>query len=238
MDPLILERALRLIKEIGVGVGIHGPWRDIALASPRESIRRAGLKIFRKCIEFARKLEADYFNFHICTREAVEYDEVYRDVMQAAMISLKEICRMCREAGVTPSLENNPTDFLSSLAEIRDLVLETEQLTICLDVGHLGIAKLESRRKRRNPGELEEWIRELGSKILVVHLHDYKLEGGRGYDHLLIGKGELDLNKLAELLKRTQTRYVLLEIFWSERGKRISMKELRNLLNSLRSILG
>ena len=126
IDEFEMEELVKSIRGYGIEVGIHGPWRDISLGSPRDVIRRAALKVYRRCVKFASRLESHYFNFHVFTKEATEYEEVYKAAYAATRRSVKEICRMCKEANIIPTLENNPTDFLGSVDEIWGLLKENE----------------------------------------------------------------------------------------------------------------
>jgi len=70
--------------------------------------------------------------------------------------------------------------------KIRNLI--GEKVLFVLDVGHLGLY-----------GEnLEEMIKTVGKNLLGIHIHDFDLEGR---DHLPLGTGKLQMDKLFSLTK-------------------------------------
>ncbi|MCD6509977.1 MAG: sugar phosphate isomerase/epimerase [Thermoprotei archaeon] len=234
IDEFEMEELVKSIRGYGIEVGIHGPWRDISLGSPRDVIRRAALKVYRRCVEFASRLESHYFNFHVFTKEATEYEEVYKAAYAATRRSVKEICRMCKEANIIPTLENNPTDFLGSVDEIWGLLKENEGLRACLDVGHVKGANM---KKKGGGDELSEWFKRLRGRIEVIHLHDYKVEGDRVLDHLVLGKGELNIAYVIDEVRKSGAKFLLLEMFLRHKNKRASIEDLGNILISLREKL-
>ncbi len=234
IDEIVFNRVKKLIKEYDFKVGIHAPWRDISLASPRENLRVASLKVYKKCISFAEKLESEYFNFHIFTKEATEYEEVYKAVYQATKRSIKEIVRLCNEAGVKPTLENNPTEFLGKIEEINTILHEIGNLYMCLDIGHMIVANTK-KEELKETSELEKWFRTLGDKVKVIHIHDYRVEGEKVRDHFLLGKGDIDIDNMVNLINNSKAHFILLEMFWLSRNKRVSIDDLRSILIFLRS---
>jgi sugar phosphate isomerase/epimerase len=73
---------------------------------------------------------------------------------------------------------------------------------------------------------IKRWIEKCGAKILAVHLHDCNLTAKQ--DHLSIGRGELDFDRVFELLNRTNCKYVLIETFWRNKDKaEMNYEEMR-----------
>jgi len=113
-------------------------------------------------------------------------------------------------------------------------------LKFTLDVGHAVVAKHEIRRKK-NPFKkeklsLEYWFSKFKDKILVVHLSDVFIEDKKVKDHFPIGSGNLNLKRIAKLIKRTKCEYIVLEIFRKEKGK-VTQKDLKNSLGKVKRLV-
>jgi len=243
VEEHILRRILSLKEEYHLEIGIHAPWRDLALASPCDEVRLASLKIIRKCIPLAKKLGARYFNFHIFTKELIEYPEVYENAITAARKSLKAIERLCLEAEIEPIIENNPTVFLGSIDQFKELLEDDEVVQVCLDVGHVLVAgHALSKRKYKHLGNsstLNDWIDEFKDRIAVWHLHDCVKIHGRLEDHYIFGKGLLNIDNLIERIKKTRAKYILLEIFKSlDVSRKVLIEDMIKIATRITNALG
>ena len=236
LDDYMMKRIRELAQSLAMEIGIHGPWRDICLASPRDVLREASLKIVKTCIEFAYRIEARYFNFHILSAEAIGFDEIRREVMKAAKHSLHCIAQWCMDRGIVPVLENNPTKLLGGVRQIRELIEDLEDIMLCLDVGHAAIAHNMYSRSRqfRDEAALNKWS-DFKGRVYVVHLHDYKRKDDNVRDHLLLGVGELDIDECLMLIQDLSPKYLLLEIFWRDEETEASISDLKEVLEVLKA---
>jgi sugar phosphate isomerase/epimerase len=148
-----------------------------------------------------------------------------------------EITKMASELGILVSVENDLVPF-----EWSDLILEalsSPNLYFTFDIGHAIMAELLSNDGQKSSSYLdyiERWIEQCGAKILAVHLHDCNLTAKQ--DHLSIGTGELDFDRIFELLNRTNCKYVLIETFWRTKDKEeMNYEEMRRNVEFCRSYL-
>lgn len=235
------SRELREIKEaeerLGVKLAIHAPWRDIALASPRQALREASLKVLEQCLQFSTEVEALYFNVHVSTREAWTIREVKQRAVEAALESIKQLALKANELGVELTVENNPEPSFGVPSTLKPLV-EVDGVKLCLDVGHVAYANWLIERRgmgelKERAASLEEWVEAFKGRVLVGHLHDYLAEGNEFQDHLLPGEGGADVKGDLELLLRAGCEMMLLEVHWASKGKPAKFNDLRRALKTV-----
>jgi len=234
-------RVLSEIKEskerLGVDLAIHAPWRDIALASPRNYLREASLKVLEDCLRFSAEVEALYFNAHVATREAWAIEAVRQRALEAALESVKQLALRARELGVELTIENNPEPSFGVPSALKPL-LEVEGVRLCLDVGHVAYANwvIEHRKAgelRERAASLDEWVEAFKGRVLVGHLHDYSAEDDTFQDHLLPGEGKADVKGSLELLLKSGCEMLLLEVHWASKGKPAKFSDLHRALKAV-----
>lgn len=109
------------------------------------------------------------------------------------LVFMRELLKTAKEYDVTICFENmpmikfslsKPADILRFVKEIND-----EKFKICLDTGHVAVYQQEV--------SLADAVREMGSEIRVLHVHDNKV----GWDlHLMPQYGIIDWNEFAKAL--------------------------------------
>ncbi len=234
-----VDEVKRAVRDFGIEVGIHGPWRDIALASPVPEIREASLKVMRKVIELAGRLRALYVNVHVSCSEAVEFKEVWNEVLRAGIESVRELQSLCEQYGVDLVVENNDHRPFSDIQQLVDLIVRVKGVYFCLDVGHAVGAYLGKVPIENHVAVIENFAQALGDRLLVAHLHDFTIVNGRYRDHLLVGSGVLDLASVCRILRRVhRLQYTTLEVFkLSPRGGDVKPRDAADVLRKLRKHL-
>lgn len=239
-DKLRLIR--RLANDYSLRLGIHGPWRDIALASPIESIRRASVEVYRKVIDTAVELEASYLNIHLATAQAVDVDKgIENDAIRAAIKSTEELCDLACEHALYLIIENDPGKCCSLLEQLAPIAEKVDKAKFCFDVGHAIIAY--TRKARRNKGQEQinylelasQWATAFRDRLILLHLHDYKTKNNHVEDHLPPGTANVNVKKLLKTLRRTGIYYILLEVFYEEGGKHATPDKLSNTVREVRT---
>lgn len=233
----------KLVKSYGLQIAIHGPWRDIRLASPINEIREASLKVYRKILKISSRLDPLYFNFHIISEEAIRFNSVKRAVLYAAAKSLENVLSEVESLGIDVTVENNIDGIMSEpehYINLRNIM--GKDFCVCFDVGHALMPYL--RRSDESPYSiLDYWIACLSDfRTLTVHLNDIEKVGNCIHEHLIFGQGILDFNQVLNKVKYIRgLDYALLEIFWSrtKNGERktIQPEELRELIDLIRKRL-
>lgn len=114
---------------------------------------------------------------------------------QSQKIIREEVIPMAREFGVVVGVENMTfTGMLSTPLEYARYISEFESpwLQAYLDLGNV------------LPTYPEHWIRELGDKIVALHLKDFRVEQMRGtFAHCELGTGDIDWGSVRSALLET-----------------------------------
>lgn len=228
-----IESIRKIVKEYGLGVAIHGPWRDIRLASPVSEIREASLKVVIRVLNLISQLDPLYFNLHMISEEAIKFNSVKRDVLKAAAKSLESILSEADRLGIDVTIENNVDGIMSEpehFISLKNII--NREFYICLDVAHALIPYL--KRGDESPNSiLDYWIASLYDfTTLTIHLSDIERVGSCIFEHLIFGHGILNFNQILNRVKRVNgLEYILLEVFWckDESGERkiIQLEDLR-----------
>ena len=235
-----IDKVKKLAQEYGLKIAIHGPWRDIRLASPITEIRNASISVYKRLLEITSQLDPIYFNFHIISEEAIKFNSVKREVLHAAADSLEEILNMADNLGIDITLENNVDGILSEpeyFINLRNIL--NREFYVCLDIGHALMPYL--KRSDESPYSiLDYWIACLSDfKTLTVHLNDVEKVGTCVYEHLIFGQGILEFDKVVNKIRYVKgLEYVLLEIFWrkTKNGDRkgVSPEDLKEFIKIIR----
>ncbi|MHC1610184.1 MAG: sugar phosphate isomerase/epimerase family protein [Candidatus Methanospirareceae archaeon] len=234
----------RLLEEYNLKIGFHSPL-DIAVAHPRDEIADASMGILRECMEFSAEFLplTLYYNLHLHPRvPTYKLEDVRKRIKVKGLKRCEEIMEIASEFGITVCVENDLLPF-----EWSDLILEAlsrfyPNLRFTFDVGHAIKAEMcypgEIKEKDGGYHHLTRWIEKCGAKILVTHVHDCAWSGDEVEDHLSLGSGELDLDRIFELLRSTSSKYLLIEAFWKNKAKEeMDYGELRRNVELCRSYL-
>lgn len=235
------EKEIRLLEnlkeEFGLELAFHGPWAGKQPAHPRDEISRASLEIYKKTLKFAEKFSPLYLNFHQYVEVATDkLEEIQKLILKKFFNSTKEILSFAK---FPVTIENMPNLWFGLPSQFKSL-LEIENFNLCLDVGHAAIVKCfqekEFKSSRKEKFELKDWIENFKDKILVVHLHDCLIEEEKEpIDHIPIGEGSLNFEEISASIKKTNCKYILLEIFRLKNFKPITEKALKESLEICRS---
>ncbi len=142
---------------------------------------------------------------HLVIHSGVDmFDPDREKCMQAACASLAEIAEYGAPKGVTICVENMPRTGLGrDIEEMKRLVASHPALRVCFDTNHL----LRNRHV--------DFIRELGDKIVTLHVSDYDFHDER---HVLPYEGEINwIDVVTELEKVGYTGVWMYECGLGER---------------------
>lgn len=237
---------LRLIRKLAndysLRLGIHGPWRDVALASPIENIRRASIEVYCKVIDTAIELEANYLNIHLATIQAVDVDKsIENDAIEAAMKSTEELCDLACEHALYLTIENDPGKCCSLLEQLAPIAERVNKAKFCFDIGHAVIAYTRRAKKSKGQEQVDylelasQWATTFKDRLILLHLHDYRIKNNHIEDHLPPGKGHVNVKNLLKTLRGTGIYYILLEVFYEEGGKHATPDKLSSTVREVRT---
>lgn len=160
---------------------IHAPARSVNIASVLEPIRRASTEIICDSIELAVAANAKTVVFH---PGYYAFTEEYDKAVSSLKMSLEMINEYAEDAGVVCCVENMGNWGYFFLKDTGDVPL-IRDTPFCLDIGHANEC-----------GTLEGF---LDVPFSHIHVHD---NDGKSDAHAALGEGNIDVQKVAEAIKR------------------------------------
>ncbi len=233
---------VKLIREVGLEVAIHGAWRDVRLASPISEVREASVKYTIKTLEYAREFNPMYVVLHISTDQAVkevgEYEEL---IAEAAITSIREILRSAEEYEVNVVFENVPSQYCASIDQMKRIVADIENIKVCFDIGHAQVHAIRAYKNRKiEVKELVDiWFDELGDKIRGVHVYDCLVQGRWIDEHITPSPNSESIKALISAVKSRSLSldFTVVEAFRDTEGRDASPKSLSEVVSLLKKEL-
>lgn len=165
--------------------------------------RKAGVELIKNRIDLAKCLGAEEIVLHLypphmsIRRKPELKESFYRQVKR----SFDELQPYCMEKGIKICIENlfdMPEEYILGQWDWILKEYPPEYMGLCLDTGHGYVTWRE---------KLPEIIRQYGSRIYAVHLHD---NNGAADFHLLPGEGEINWKEVMEALSASAYQLPLL----------------------------
>ncbi len=203
-----LDKVVKLIRDTGLSLGFHAPWRDLRLSSPFNEIRDASIKVSERIISILSIYECDYLVIHLSTDQAVDrINEVRGDVVEAAVKSAETLTKICKDLGIKLLVENVHEDL-----EMFER-MTSKSGGVCLDIGHVIISTIKRLGRESLGEELEKWLTSLKDSITVIHYSGVRFNGKYARDHQLTDSSDKYLRLLKSWLNIISPRHILLEVF-------------------------
>ena len=200
VDPRAIRRAL---EDHGLAVVGHTAYY-LPLGSAFESIRRASVEEFRRCLDAFAEIGVKWMNLHP-DRHAPMHDRTF--YIRRNIESLHEMRDHAERVGVGLMIENLPGDY-NSASQLGELLAPLPWLGLHLDIGHANLLVPHNTTHEI----LEAW----GSRLMHVHLHDNR--GGHDDLHLPLGTGRVDVRRAVQDLKNCgYDSTITLEVFSPDR---------------------
>lgn len=166
---------------------LHGPISDINLGSLNPAMRKASQEETLENIRIAGELGISPVTLHIgfLSPLTILYPDMTRDLTRA---TLKSIDAAATEHGVAVAVENMPRTKWAVFVEPWELLdaIEGMDLGLCFDIGHANIT-----------GNINDFMKHK-NRFVNIHIHD---NNGKWDEHLVLGKGNIDLKALVRTLK-------------------------------------
>lgn len=176
----------------GRDITLHGPYWDIdPCFDPGEPEFALFWKYWHKTLDLARQLQARYVVYHLYNHRFAAWER--EEKRAAARHSLDRVRELAAEYGVLLAIENTETsrnaeENLLTQEEYIRLVRSLPDCAAMIDVGHAHCAGWD----------VAQLIGALADKIEGYHLHN-----NDGTDtHCRIGRGALDMEQVAALIRR------------------------------------
>lgn len=193
--PLIYEDLEAAISSFDMKFTVHAPLSDINTGSLNPGVRKEAIRQLVEVIEISHSLGMGRVTMHPGLLSPITFSR--RELaMETTRKSIKEIEELTKDMDVLKCLENMPR-FLMSLhtnpREMTDLISGTS-FRLCLDIGHANTT-----------GNLDAFL-EYWEMFGSVHIHDNR---GSHDEHLPIGEGDIDFEKVFEKLREYRGDYVI-----------------------------
>jgi sugar phosphate isomerase/epimerase len=211
-DSSYYQEVAALQQELGLTCTVHLPFLWVDPASLNESIRRASMGSLRESLALTGALEVEAYVLHLWgamtsliaaqLQHPVERALLLEAIMGQADRSLEELCQLV-DAGRL-CIENLEDDLFPQAVAL----IERHGTSICLDAGHLVW----------QGGDILTHLRQHGSRIREVHLHDAAARAAGGglsqpSDHMALGQGQVDYAGLLRALEEMDFQgAVILEV--------------------------
>lgn len=175
------------LKNGGHDITFHAPYLDMSPGTPDTKIRAVILERMNQVMDLAEIAEPKAIVVH-GGYDKWRFDGNMDMWLKNSLEIWPTIVRRAGKIGTRLAMENvfdnNPEPILRLLN-----AMDSPNFGHCFDVGHFRLFSLIS---------MEEWFRELGKRIVEVHIHDNR---GERDDHLPPGDGDIDFKKFFALLR-------------------------------------
>lgn len=164
----------------------HLPFKgSYTISDPDEGRRLEVVENNIRLIGLAASVGAGYMVVHPSTEPIAEEDRALH--MEQSKKSLRAMADAAQRVGAVIAVEDLPRTCLGrDVADMKELLSADSRLRVCFDVNHL------------LRGTHEEFVRELGDKIVTLHISDYDFVDEC---HFVPGVGKIDWRSLVELLE-------------------------------------
>jgi len=222
ISPNKLDRAEVLRARDKTGLVIHGVsganhWKE-PLSHPDPKVVESSLAAIRQELEDCRA----YGGTTVLVVPAVVNEKVsYRDAYKRSKEAISKLLPDAEKHGVKIAIEEVWNKFLLSPVEFSRYIDEFDSpwLGAYFDVGNVV-----------EYGYPQEWIRELGKRILKIHIKEYKKD--RRFNYLL-GEGEIDWPAVTRALHDVGYRgWVTAEVGYGD------LNTLKDVVRRMDKILG
>ena len=181
-------------------ISVHGPIWELNIASARyEGIRQYSLEVYKQCLEWCSRIGAEHMVLHPNLYSTPLF--LRAESQQYAKENLKRLGEHAQKHNVALAVENIGFHeyALFNQEEYTRLFDEIDSITALVDIGHANV----------NNWDIPMLIRDLGSVIKAVHVHD---NDGIEDLHQAIGMGSIDWEPIWKELKQLNHSYrVILE---------------------------
>jgi len=192
----------KTLTDVGIDVAFHAPLGGILLFHPRKEMVNAAIKVHKKCLKFAASLDPLYYNFHIKTHPLELRIKGNKNIaLRNCLKGLDELIELVQKLDIRLVVENSTTTgYLVPLEEML-----SRKIDFNLDIGHWFAGK-------RGYEKLEKLASLLEERIALLHLHDCKFQEASIKDHLPLGQGDVNFNRVFKILKKRGIQMMALEI--------------------------
>jgi sugar phosphate isomerase/epimerase len=183
-----LSAQAQILHSAGLATTIHAPFLDLNPGALDPAIRKVTHKRFQQVFQAAEQLKPRIIVFHPGYDE-LRYGANRLDWLKNSIDFWRDFVPRAKETGSVIAVENIFEKEPSTLRGLLEAI-DDPAFRHCFDVGHWNMFTTVT---------LEEWFASLGSFIAEAHIHD---NHGQSDEHLPPGEGQIDFDRLFDLLRR------------------------------------
>lgn len=207
---------LEELASLDTNFSIHAPYASVENKNIRVDLgnkRRRNIKVMEKVFEIASYLNAEYVVIH-----GGNANGDTRTSFLNTISNLKDLSEMAKDYSVTLLLENlhkeNGGDKIGILPHELKQIIESiarDNLKIVLDIGHAFITSILYKF------DFFCYFNMLSEYIYHIHIHDNlgipaTIDPQYGDQHLPLGHGRIDFNRIFEGIEKTKAKNLVLEL--------------------------
>ncbi len=181
--------ACERLKKGGLSITFHAPYLDMSPGSPDLKIRAVVLERMNQVMDMAEIAGPSTIVVH-GGYDKWRFDGNMDMWLNNSLEVWPSIVRRAGKIGTRLAMENVFDDTPEAIMKLLN-ALDSPAFGHCFDVGHFRLFSKVT---------MEEWFRQLGERIIEVHIHDNN--GGRD-EHLPPGEGDIDFAKFFSLLRNS-----------------------------------
>jgi sugar phosphate isomerase/epimerase len=197
LDTISISDIIKLREKLDYNPSLtfHAPFMDLSPGAVDSKVRAVTIERFLHVFKIAGTLKPEAIVFH-SGYEKWKYAQRVDIWLESSLKTWKPLLNRAVDIGLRIAIENIFEDEPTNLRLLMEQ-MGCETFGICFDTGHFNLfSKIP----------LEEWLRQLKSYIIELHLHD----NNRTFDdHLAIGEGTFDFDTLFSTLKDKNLIYTV-----------------------------
>ncbi|MBM4147237.1 MAG: sugar phosphate isomerase/epimerase [Nitrospira sp.] len=174
---------------------IHAPFMDLSPGAVDSKIREVTIGRFSHVLDIAEILKPKAVVFH-SGYEKWKYSLKIDLWLEKSLMTWRPLIKRAADRGLKIAVENIFEDEPTNLRLLMEATV-SENFGVCFDTGHFNLFSRVS---------LDEWMRQLKPYIIELHLHDNDKTAD---DHIAIGEGTFDFEKLFALLEDKDIIYTI-----------------------------
>jgi len=212
-EPKDLSWIKEELEKQGLSLSVHAPWADLSPGGLDNEVRKVTQKRFNQTLRFCEVLEPQNVVFHTGWYPGVKAEGGLLELWVKRSLEIwVPLFERAKKSGFKISIENT---YEEDPVLIKELIKDQEGIGFCLDVGHVNVFGGKDHKR---------WLEELGSSLFEVHLHD---NHGFYDEHLPLGEGIIDFQKLFSMFPEKDDLILTLEVF-EPKGLKRSLEFLKN----------
>jgi sugar phosphate isomerase/epimerase len=189
LDTISISDIIKLREKLDYDPSLtfHAPFMDLSPGAVDSKVKAVTIERFSHVFQIAETLRPEVIVFH-SGYEKWKYAQRVDIWLESSLITWKLFLNRAVDTGLKIAIENIFEDEPTNLRLLME-EMGCGNFGICFDTGHFNLfSKIP----------LWEWLRQLKSYIIELHLHD----NNRTFDdHLAIGEGTFDFDTLFSALK-------------------------------------